>query len=501
VRPLTLIRLATAGSRTDHLRVVFTALSSALAAVILLAAATVLAIPELGTSAEGSDAWNDYRSDLLAQPGLRPGVVATLLLVALPVLALAGQSVRFGTPARDRRLAAVRLAGATPKQAVLIAAGETAMSALIGSLAGLGVYFLLRSILGGRAPDGRLSLPTDVLPPVLSIVLILLAVPVFAALAAALLLRKVIITPLGVVRRVRERKPSVIPGVLIIAGIFAPFVIKPLGLWIFRRFGHLAIAPGWFLVGIGLVVLAAIFGVVLGTGWITYTTGRLLHRFGHRPGMLLAGRRLMADPWSGSRTLAALLAALVVGAGVYGYRQSMLTQFAAEDAVARLLGDDPGRDTGFYVGTIGLVNLTVDLAMAVAAAGILVALAEGIVMRRRTYAALVATGVPRPVLGEALAWQAVTPLIPATLAALAVGIGLARAPGTTAESTTTTCMADVCTPRSPGWHTVTVKLNVPIPFADLALLGAGAVVLMALVVAVGLLFLRLSTDLDELRVG
>ena len=102
------------------------------------------------SSNDGSAGWNHYSADVVAQPGLRPGVVATLLLVALPILALAGQSIRFGSPARDRRLAAIRLAGATPRQAVLIAAGETAASALLGSLAGLGAYFLLRVALDRR---------------------------------------------------------------------------------------------------------------------------------------------------------------------------------------------------------------------------------------------------------------------------------------------------------------------------------------------------------------
>jgi hypothetical protein len=70
---VTLARLALAGSRTDTLRVVFTAVSSALAAVTLLAAATVVAVPELGSSRDGSVAWNHYSADLVAQPGLRPG--------------------------------------------------------------------------------------------------------------------------------------------------------------------------------------------------------------------------------------------------------------------------------------------------------------------------------------------------------------------------------------------------------------------------------------------
>ena len=139
-------RLALAGSRTDTLRSVFTTASSVLTSVTLLAAATVMAVPELGPSHGGSDTWNAYSSDLIAQPGLRPGVAITLLLVAVPMLALAGQSVRFGSPARDRRLAAVRLAGATPGQVL----GTVGVEGLI--LTVTGVFFGTVAGLAGILP-------------------------------------------------------------------------------------------------------------------------------------------------------------------------------------------------------------------------------------------------------------------------------------------------------------------------------------------------------------
>jgi hypothetical protein len=499
VKPTTLARLALAGSRTDTLRVIFTAASSALAAVTLLAAATVAAIPELGTSDDGSDAWNTkYSADLLAQPGLRPGVIATLLLVSLPILALAGQCVRFGSPGRDRRLAAIRLAGGTPRQAVLIAAGETAVAALVGSVAGLMVYLVLRWALDRPHPDGSLPLPTDVLPTIPSLVLILLLVPVLAGLAALVMMRKVIISPFGLVRRVREHKPSVLPGVLIIGGVFLPIVVKPFGRWLLEKADGISITIAMGIVVV--MILAAILGVVLGTGWISRTAGRILHRFGRSPSTLLAGRQLMADPWSGSRMFAALLAAVIVGAGVYGYGSYLSTQFAVDAQANRLAGDPSGSgyDTGFYLGTIRLISITVAIGAVVAAVGILVALAEGIISRRRTYAALVAAGVPRRTLGAAIAWQTLAPLVPAVLIALIVGAGLVVTPLDSVTASSTTCTGGnppVCTdgPR--------VTASVPWPIADMAVLGSAALAVMVLVVGAGLLFLRMSTDLEELRAG
>ncbi|MEU7904284.1 FtsX-like permease family protein [Actinoplanes sp. NPDC049118] len=505
MRPSTLARLAVAGGRTDVLRMAFTAVSSALAAVVLLSAAAVVAVPELGDPDEGSNAWNQqYGSQLITDPGLRPGVVATLLLLAVPVLFLAGQSIRFGSPARDRRLAAMRLAGATPGQAVLVAAGETAAAALLGSVLGTGAFLVLRLLLDVRSEFGLLLLPTDVLPSPLAFALVLLLVPLLAGLIGAFLLRRVIITPLGVVRRTRSKPPRLWPGVLIIIGVFAPFVIRPLGRLVVRagnRIGaDLSVAAGFAL------VLLAVVGVIVGTGWLSYTAGRLLHRFGRRPATLLAGRQLMADPWNGSRTLSALLAALVVGAGVLGYRAYMITQFAATDEANRLGGGNAGfgGTTDFYLNSAALAGLAVVAGLIVAAAGIMVALGEGIVSRRRTYAALVAAGVPRRVLGESIAWQTLAPVVPAILAALTVGLSLLRGTGTEVTAggggSCAGTEAQCADPNSPYWQMdPVVTMQVPVPFGDLLALGGAAFVLMTLVVGVGLFFLRRSTDLDELR--
>ncbi|MEV4638001.1 FtsX-like permease family protein [Actinoplanes sp. NPDC049548] len=493
MRPATLIRLAVAGNRTDHLRTVLTALSAALAAVTLLSAATVLAIHG---EAER------YAATLLVESGLRPGVAAALILLSFPILALAGQCIRLGAPARDRRLAAIRLAGATPRQAVLIAGAETVAAALLGSITGFGVYLLLRVFLERRDEMRLLWLPTDVLPSPVSVAVILLAVPVIAGLIGTLLLRRVVISPLGVVRRLRTRGPRPWPGVLIVAGLLlfaTPRWLGPISGTAFATF---------LSAGVALTMI----GVVLGTGWIAHTTGRLLHRFGNRPAMLLAGRRLMGDPWSGSRTLAALLASVVAGAIALGYRAQFQTEFRAIDLYNTMLGGDSGQGLGadedFYVGAVDLIMLGVGIGVAVAAAGVLVTLAESIVARRRAYAAMTAVGVPRRTLSEAVLWQTLTPLVPALLLALTSGLGLARLMGTKASAggesgylCDAACQAGTADPVEvlTPWAPVTVA--VPVPVDMLALLGGGAFLAMLVAAGIGLLVLRSSTDLEELRAG
>ncbi|MEU4773496.1 FtsX-like permease family protein [Micromonospora sp. NPDC023644] len=504
MRPSTLVRLALAGTRTDTVRVALTALSAALATLAALAALTVLAIPTPpATDGNGSRWSQQYANQLLVEPGLRGGTAFALLLLMIPVLALAGQCARLGAPARDRRLAAFRLAGATPGQVTRIAVLETGLASLLGTLAGASVHFAGRELFDRPDARGRLVLPTDVLPPAGELVAVLAGLPVVAALATALMLRRVSTTPFGVLRtRRRERGPRPWAGVLIGAGLAAFLAVEPVTSWYVRRGAD---GPSWLvpalLVGGGL---AAMVGVVVGTGWISWTAGRVLHRYARGPAALLAARRLMADPWAGSRTFAALLAAVLLGAGAAGLRE----HFVASAELSRRTGSGMvGGD--FYLRTMDLVDLAVAVAMLVAAGGLVVAVVEGITARRRAYAALVATGVPRPTLGRSIAWQSLAPAVPAVAVALAVGLllarGLFRAPTTTNYDEVCDASEQLCAdPATRGRYlrvVETTEVTVPpdVPLEQLALLGAGALAGVLVTVGVGLLFLRAGTAVEELR--
>lgn len=190
-----------------------------------------------------------------------------------------------------------------------IAATETGGASSLGTLAGLGIYLGGRELLHRPGADGRLPLPTDVLPPWWALAAVCVGIPLLSALVAAVMLRRVVVTPLGVVRRVRTNRPKPWPGALIMVGLGTTALIVPLQ----RGFGSLPSEV--FLLLILFALLAATAGTVLGTGWISYRVGRLMHRFARRPAGLIAARRLMADPWNGSRTLAALLGCLVLAGG------------------------------------------------------------------------------------------------------------------------------------------------------------------------------------------
>ncbi|MFI0791738.1 FtsX-like permease family protein [Micromonospora rubida] len=509
MRPGTLVRLALAGTRTDTVRVALTALSAALATLAGLAALTVLAIPTPLRTDDNSARWSlQYANTLLREPGLRGGTAFALLLLAVPVLALAGQCARLGAPARDRRLAALRLAGATPGQVTRLAVLETGVASLVGTITGLVAFLAAHELLDRPDARGQLALPTDVLPPPVALAAVVLGLPAVAAAGTAFLLRRVATTPFGVVRRAgRDHAPRPWFALLILVGLAAFAAYPPMRSWFDRRNLEwpLLFLPGLLVVG----GLAATVGSVLASAWFSHTAGRLLHRLARGPAALLAARRLMADPWAGSRTFAALLAAVLFGGGAAGMRAHAQARYDIERAEFRLIGDFADPDP-FYLQTIGLVDLAVALAVTIAAGGLLVALVEGIVARRRAYAALVAQGVPRGVLGRSIAWQALAPAVPAVLLALSVGLLLGRGfagpvhtgvvSGQVCEATAELC-ADPAT-RERYLRTIgpSERHFMPdVPLEHLALFGAGTLAAVALTVLVGLLFLRASTAVEELR--
>ncbi|WCN81832.1 ABC transporter permease [Micromonospora sp. LH3U1] len=505
MRPATLVRLALAGTRTDTARVVLTALSALLATLAGLAALTVLAIEK-----PAGDAWaqsEQYHNALLREPGLRGGTAFALLMLMIPVLALAGQCARLGAPARDRRLAALRLAGATPGQVTRLVVLETGVAALLGTLVGLGVYLVGRDLLHRPDARGQLILPTDVLPSPGALAGVVLGLPVVAALATALMLRTVTMSPLGVSRKAaRERGPGPWAGLLIGFGVASFALIRP-AVYRFDDSEELAwLVPLLFAVG----AFAAMIGVVIGTGWISYNCGRLLRRHARRPAALLAAGRLMADPWAGSRTFAALLAALIFGGGAAAQRAYFATKDQLDREQSRLAGVDGGGANPFYLSTMDLVDGAIAVAILIATGGLIVALVEGIVARRRAYAALVATGVPRATLSRSVAWQALVPAVPAILLALTVGTLLGRGLVTEVSAgggSTSICEATAALCDDPATreqytrivHIPEVQRVVPVPLEHLVWLGAGALAAVLVTVGVGLLFLRVSTALDELR--
>lgn len=229
------------------------------------------------------------------------GVAAVGLL--LPVLVFVSTSTRLGAARREQRFAALRLAGATPRQTRVVAGVEAAASAVAGALLGALGFVLLRPRVARVEIDGQASFAGDVHVGPALMALIVIGVPALAVVAAMVSLHRLQISPLGVARRAVRARPTV--------RRLVPFVLGSAGFAV-----SMELARGSRGVGMLLPVMATfalmIYGIVVAGPWLTVLTARLLARTGRRPSALLAGRRLEDDPASGFRAVSGLVLAVFV---------------------------------------------------------------------------------------------------------------------------------------------------------------------------------------------
>ncbi|MER7371257.1 ABC transporter permease [Streptomyces lanatus] len=343
-------------------------------------------------------------SGLLNQPGTRAGVVMTLALLFLPILGFLGQCARIGAVHRDRRLAALRLAGAAPGQVRRIAALESGLACLAGSvLATVGCVPVLLSQWQR--------------PPVLAwagIALVAVAVPVLGASVSVLSLRRVVASPLGRVRRVRPtRGPGWVFGLVtgLLAGLAVLIAATP----------YLTDRLGFAFVPLAVCVLALLTGAAALwlAGWSSRRLGGVLAARAQSPALLIAAERLRDDPWAASRTHAAVLLVTVVGSGFVGVRAVLidtLREIRREDQLAR--------DMAYYTTGLDLTGAAILVAFALVLAALAVGTAESLATRRRGLAAQTAAGVPGSVLRRALLLETALPLAPAVVLAGAGGVAI-----------------------------------------------------------------------------
>ncbi|MEU0170840.1 ABC transporter permease [Streptomyces iakyrus] len=385
------LRLAwelTRGSdRGEWWRVALTATGAALATGSALAAVALAAL-------RGS-----YRvpvaAGLLDEPGTRSGVIVGLLLLLVPVLGFLGQCARIGAVHRDRRLAGLRLAGATPWQVRRIAALETGLACLLGSAAATVVSVLVLL--------GQWDRPT-VLAWV-GIALVAVAVPMLGAVAGALALRRVVTSPLGWVRRVGPRSGRG-PGLLFLAGVLLVAMLALLTVATTSPAASNRPDGGMPLTMMG-VVLTVGAGAVWLSGATAKATGRILAPRARSAATLIAAERLRDDPWSAARTHAAVLLVTIVGTGFMGIRQVL------SDVVHT--SPDRYESASYYTTGLDLTGAAIAIAFTITLSGLAVGTAESLATRRRGLAAQAAAGVPHTVLGRALLLETALPLAPAVL--------------------------------------------------------------------------------------
>src|SRR4051794_24555121 len=228
------------------------------------------------------------------------------------VLFFMGRAPRLSAARRGQRFAAMRLVGATPRQVATIATVESTVAAVAGVACGFALFFAVRPAIAAIPFTGAPFFTADLTPNVRDVLLVGVGIPVGAAVAARLALRRVTVSPLGVSRRVTPRPPRAWRVLPLIAGLgWLAYLAYVSDIGASKDTGLQSRA---YLAG----VLAVMAGLVIAGPWLTLLGSRLMARRARRPATLIAGRRLADDPKAGFPALSGLVLAVFIGTRAVG---------------------------------------------------------------------------------------------------------------------------------------------------------------------------------------
>ncbi|KQT89591.1 hypothetical protein ASG49_17855 [Marmoricola sp. Leaf446] len=386
--------------RGGRLRPVVVAATTAVVTSLVLVVVAVLMLP--------ADP-DELLFNVVQEPGLRYGTVLGMSLLVVPLLLLLHQALRLGNASRQRRLAGLRIAGVTAREARLLGAGEVAVPALVGSLLGIVGFGVLRSVLGGGA-DGGPSLvvgdygysvalvPTSVTPTWWMVTSVVAGVTALGVLLGLRTGSGVSDPPHGVSRRSAARAPRPWGACVLVALVLltVPAAVVP------------PVAYALFVDGFGTLALVAVTVLAfVSTGpWAAHLAGRVAQDRASTVPVLLAARRLVVDPRPAGRAGAAVGGVGLVAGGV-----------------GVLLGDVVGSGGAdfFFVFSYVLVALGLLVTLLLVSLTLAVHSVETLTDRRRSMASLHALGVPATDVRRSQQWEGYLVAVPMSLVGTLLG--------------------------------------------------------------------------------
>ena len=111
------------------------------------------------------------------------------VMVLFPLLILINTATRLSAARREERFAAMRLVGATPRQVNVVASVESAVSTVLGTLLGIGVFLAVRPTIAQISFSGARFFERTITPTATGYAAMLVGVPVAATLASLWSLR------------------------------------------------------------------------------------------------------------------------------------------------------------------------------------------------------------------------------------------------------------------------------------------------------------------------
>jgi hypothetical protein len=240
--------------------------------------------------------------------GIRVLLLMGAVLLLVPVTIFIVMATRVAAAHRSRRLAAIRLAGATRLQTAVVAAVETGLGAAAGTAIGWAGYEVGRRVLAATVTfQGAHFFVDDVVVASWLLALVLAGVPLLAMLTAVVTLSGVQAGPLATSRHGRRPPPSARRALPLAVGIGGLLAAAPL-----RRVADSETARTLDNLVPPLVTLTIVGFVVIGP-WLCLLAGRGLARLSRRVPGLLAARRTAGDPRATFRAVSmVVLAAFTV---------------------------------------------------------------------------------------------------------------------------------------------------------------------------------------------
>ncbi|KAE8762816.1 ABC transporter permease [Georgenia thermotolerans] len=325
-----------------------------------------------------------------------------VILLVLPLLTLGGSAARLSARRRDDRLATLRLLGATPATVAAMTVAESAVLALGGAVAGVLGYLLLGPAVQQIPFRGEAIGAAYWLPP-LAVLAAVATVTVLGAVSAAVGLRRVVISPLGVrtrqsADRVRGRR-AVVAAIVVVAAVVA----------LQSSFREVAVA-----VAVILGAFAAGLGVLNLVGpWAVGVVARSQLRRARTAERLIAARQVLDAPKAAWRQ-------------VGGVAMTSFVAVFAGTGMAMMAGQEPTSGPEMYLAqdirTGILITLVASFLTVACSVG--VNQAASVLDRADLYVSLDRLGMPRKTLEAARTRAVMVPLLTVALGSAGVAAAL-----------------------------------------------------------------------------
>lgn len=236
--------------------------------------------------------------------GIRVLLLLGAVLLLLPVIIFIVMATRVAAAHREQRLAAIRLVGATRLQAAVVAAVETGLGAVAGTVIGWAGYEAGRRILAATLTfQGAHFFVDDVVVAPWLLALVLAGVPLLAMLTTVVALGRVQAGPLATSRHGRRPPPSARRALPLAAGIGGLLAAAPLRRVVDSETRETLdnLAP--------LFIILTIVGFVTIGPWLCMLAGRGIARVSRRVPGLIAARRIASDPSATFRAVSVVVLA------------------------------------------------------------------------------------------------------------------------------------------------------------------------------------------------